>query len=209
MPQARPPPQKVTHAYPRVLTLFWGWGRGYPGSQRGPVGLSGARWMEICAIKHVSGRSAPKGALRPQARPLPGRMHVRYAWGRPGCPSGEAGVLGEQSGLGRKTPQQWIVVTHVQPLIPQEPPRTPAESQGRRLARQKSLPPSVSGLKSPEKTRFRQSFPCETTSRTLNRGRTSSVSGSIGPCAGLLNSQDTHHVRDTLVCHPYVQKFEI
>ena len=68
------------HAYPRVLTLFLGWGRGYPGSQRGPVGLSGALWMEICAIKHVSGRSAPKGALRPQARPLPGRMHVRYAW---------------------------------------------------------------------------------------------------------------------------------
>ena len=87
---------------------------------------------------------------------------------------------------------------HVRPPNPQEPPRTPAESQGRRLARQKSLPPSVSGLKSPEKPRFRQFFPCETTSRTLNRGRTSSVSGSIGPCVGSLNSQDTHHVRDTL-----------
>ena len=118
---------------------------------------------------------------------------------------------GTQSSLGsrRHTPRQWVGVPHTRPPIPRYPPRTPAESQGRRLARQKSLPPSVSGLKSPEKTRFRQSFPCETTSRTLNRGRTSSVSGSIGPCAGLLNSQDTHHVRDTLVCHPYVQRFEI
>jgi hypothetical protein len=73
------------HAYPRVLTLFLGWGRGYPGSQRGPVGLSGAQWMGMGAIKHVSGRPAPKGALRPQARPLPGRMHARHAsvpsWG--------------------------------------------------------------------------------------------------------------------------------
>ena len=82
--------------------------------------------------------------------------------------------------------------------IPRYLPKTSAESQGRRLARQKSLPPSVSGLKSPAKPRFRQFFPCETTSRTLNRGRTSSVSGSIGPCVGSLNSQDTHHVRDTL-----------
>ena len=63
------------HAYPRVLTLFLGWGRGYSGSQRGPVGLSGARWIEMCAIKHVSGRSAPKGALRPQAHPLPGLFY--------------------------------------------------------------------------------------------------------------------------------------
>ena len=68
------------HAHPRVLTLFLGWGRGYPGSQRGPVGLSGARWMEMGAIKHVSGRPAPKGALHPQSRPLPGRMHARCAW---------------------------------------------------------------------------------------------------------------------------------
>ena len=44
----------------------------------------------------------------------------------------------EQSGLGRKTPPQWIGVTHVQLLIPQEPPRTPGESQGRRRARPKS-----------------------------------------------------------------------
>ena len=129
---------------------------------------------------------------------------------RTGTRSKRACGLDKQRAIGLNlAPAQWIVVTHVQPLIPQEPPRTPAESQGRRLARQKSLPPSVSELKSPEKTRFRQSFPCETTSRTLNRGRTSSVSGSIGPCAGLLNSQDTHHVRDTLVCHPYVQRFEI
>ena len=86
--------------------------RGYPGSQRGPVGSTGARWMYMGTIKHVSGRSAPKGALHPQARPLPGRMHARYAWV---YPPGETGVLGEQSGRGRKSPQQWIGVTHVQP----------------------------------------------------------------------------------------------
>ena len=125
------------------------------------------------------------------------------------APSQEAGELGAQSSLGSHTPRQWVGMSHTRPPIPRYLPKTPAESQGRRLARQKSLPPSVSGLKSPEKTRFRQSFPCETTSRTLNRGRTSSVSGSIGPCVGSLNSQDTHHVRDTLVCHPYVQRFEI
>ena len=128
--------------------------------------------------------------------------HARYPGectrGMHRYPPGEAGVLGEQSDLGRETPQQWVGMPHARPPNPQEPPRTPAESQGRRLARQKSLPPSVSGLKSPEKPRFRQFFPCETTSRTLNRGRTSSVSGSIGPCVGSLNSQDTHHVRDTL-----------
>ena len=121
------------HAHPRVLTLFWGRGRGYPGSQRGPVGLSGARWMEMGAIKHVSGRPAPKGALRPQARPLPGRMHTRYAW----PPSQEAGDLGAQSSLGSHTSRQWIGMPHARPPNPQEPPRTPAESQGRRLARQK------------------------------------------------------------------------
>ena len=75
--------------------------------------------------------------------------HARFpgecTCGMHGCPSGEAGVLGEQSDLERKTPQQWTVVTHIQPLIPQEPPRTPAESQGRRLARQKSLSPSPPG----------------------------------------------------------------
>ena len=114
------------------------------------------------------------------------------------APSQEAGELGAQSSLGSHTPRQWVGMPHARPPNPQEPPRTPAESQGRRLARQKSLPPSVSGLKSPEKTRFRQFFPCETTSRTLNRGRTSSVSGSIGTCVGSLNSQDTHHVRDAL-----------
>ena len=66
---------------------------------------------------------------------------VSHAW--------EAGALGEQSGLrlflvigahggtwfrtpglGRKTAQQWTVVTHEQLLIPQELPRTLAESRG-------------------------------------------------------------------------------
>ena len=72
------------HTQLRVLTLFLGWGRGYPGSQRGPVGLSGARWIDMGAIKHVRGGSAPKGALHPQARPLPGQMHARYAWNNRG-----------------------------------------------------------------------------------------------------------------------------
>ena len=119
------------------------------------------------------------------------------------APSQEAGELGAQSSLGSHTPRQWVDMPHTRPPIPRYLPKTPAESQGRRLARQKSLPPSVSGLKSPEKTRFRQFFPCETTSRTLNWGRTSSVLRCKGPYIGSPSIQGTNYVHEPLVYHLY------
>jgi len=165
--------------------------RDQPGSQRGSCGDLGGSTDAHWSYLPIAGKYGAQGGSTPPACLLP---QCTSKW----APSQEAGELGTQSSLGSHTPRQWVGVPHTRPPIPRYPPRTPAESQGRRLARQKSLSPLVPCLFPSQKTRFRQFFPCETTSRTLNRGRTSSVSGSIGPCMGSLNSQDTHHVRDAL-----------
>ena len=121
--------------------------RDQPVLNGGLVGISGARRMPIDHTYPLPESMAPKGALRPQ--------HARFPNAHPnGRPLVKRASLGHKSSLGSHASRQWVGVPHTRPPIPRYPPMTPAESPGRRLARQKSLSPCQKSRKDPISTVF-------------------------------------------------------